>query len=74
LKGLGYNIASNNTLFSGANAPVGATASVKATQSALEPAGLSLLAVAADLAVAAGLTGLLRRRARPTVLTQARLA
>ena len=64
LKALGYTFASNdgNGLFSGANAPVGATASVNATQPVPEPTTLGLLAAFA------GLAGLTCRRARRSVL------
>jgi hypothetical protein len=63
LKGLGYTIAANNGagLFSGANAPVGATPSVNAAQPVPEPATLWLLAGGA------GLAGVIRRRGRQSV-------
>ena len=64
LKALGYRFASNNGngLFSGVNAPVGATASVNASQPVPEPTSLALLAAFAALA------GLTCRRAPRSVL------
>ena len=64
LKALGYTFASNNGngLFSGVNAPVGATASVNASQPVPEPTSLALLAAFAALA------GLTCRRAPRSVL------
>ena len=65
LRALGYTFASNNGngLFNGTNAPVGATASVNASQSVPEPTSLALLAAFA------GLTGLTRSRIRCFGLT-----
>jgi hypothetical protein len=64
LQGLGYSIVPGNTLFNGANAPVGATASVNAaSQAAPEPATLSLLAAGAGLTCLLR-SGVMRRRAR----------